>query len=155
MSDDPNGESKAQTERILNQPGSEPYTLTEDDINGCRGLLKQLLEADERTGPYAITSMQGYQRKASAVVEFNPGGGPEANARGLELLIESGPKLGQLCKKVIAHWDSRPQDVQFNQMWERMQKLEAFLAAHDAVECSPGSYDDAVMRLRAARKALG
>lgn len=142
--DDPTGEIKAQAERILSDPAAQPYTLSQSDVDGCRALLRRSLDADTLTGGYVITHAQGFPNKATATVEFEKRAGAQATADGLIMLIESGPKLGQLCKKVIAHHATNG---------ERMQKLEKLMRAL-VDRNAPPSYDeetcwycDAVARL--------
>lgn len=87
-------------------PETAEYTLTETDIESCRVLLSRLKANDELVGGYAITSMQGYLKSASATVRFDKASDPYSTAAALEVQIESAPKLGQLCKKVIAHYNT-------------------------------------------------
>lgn len=51
-------------------PVAVPYTLTEDDIQACRRILRRMMADDEITGGYAIGNVQAYPSKAQVMIEF-------------------------------------------------------------------------------------
>lgn len=147
MSED--DDNLAQAMRVVNEPGSEPYTLTEDDIGACRSILAQLIADDQVTGGYAIGNVQAYPGKAQVMVEFAKRCDAMSAGEIAARAADSVARLGHVCRKVIAHYDTNH---------ERMKKLEEYYAAAEAwfgTSMSTPGGDAVVERVRLAREALG
>jgi hypothetical protein len=85
---------------------AERYTLTEADVDGCRKILARLEELDALTGGYRVGSVQGHTGSATATVHYASRPGPQVTAEAISHALESVATLGQLCKKVIAHYET-------------------------------------------------
>lgn len=92
--------------RVLDQPGSEPYTLTATDVQACRDILRRLIADDEITGGYAIGSVQAYQGKAQVMIEFAKRCDAMSAGEIAARTADCAARLGSLCRKVIAHYDT-------------------------------------------------
>jgi hypothetical protein len=146
-----------QLKKVLDEPGSVSYTLSDDDIQACRRILRRMLADDQVTGGYAIGNVQAYPSKAQVMVEFANKCGALATGEIAARTADSSDKLGSLCRKVIAHYDTHAADA------DRLAKLEAFLkASDDAEKMLHFDYGNAnhelktlVDRFKAAREALG
>lgn len=85
---------------------SEPYTLTERDIEGCRTILAQLEAAEAQTGAHSLGPVQAHTGSATATIRFERQPGPLATAEAISLIISSGQALALICRKVIAHYET-------------------------------------------------
>jgi hypothetical protein len=84
----------------------ERYTLTQADIADCRTILARLEELDTQTGGYRVGSVQGHTGSATATVHYASRPGPLVTSDAICHALESVATLGQLCKKVIAHFET-------------------------------------------------
>jgi hypothetical protein len=85
---------------------SEPYTITQADVEGCRLIVAQLEELDAKTGGYSVGNVRGHKKSATATVHYRRGSDPFTTGHAISYALDSVPNLGVLCKKVIAHFDT-------------------------------------------------
>lgn len=137
-----------QAMHILDELGSVPYTITEADVSACRSILRQLIMDDDVTGGYSIGKVQAYQGKAQVMVEFAKRCDAMRAGEIAARTADSAARLGTICRKVIAHYDTNH---------DRLAKLEEFYAASKEAaryqeEDRPEEISD---RLYDAQEALG
>ena len=147
MADD----NSTQLMKVLDEPGSVPYTLTEDDIQACRRILRRMMADDEITGGYAIGNVQAYPSKAQVMIEFANKCGALASGEIAARTADNSDKLGTLCRKVIAHYDTHVSDM------ARLEKLEEYVEASEAFQgthTAHPSWSEIADRFRRAREAL-
>lgn len=90
---------------------AEPYTLTQADLDGCRKILAQLEGHEAKTGGYAIGPIQGNQGSATATVRFERSADPLAAAAAIDCYLASPVTLTLVCQKLIAHFETHPEEV--------------------------------------------
>lgn len=91
---------------ILDEPGSEPYTLTAADVQACRHILRQLIADDEVTGGYTIDGVEAHQGSAQVMVRFAKRCDAISAAEIAFRTADCAARLGSLCRKVTAHYDT-------------------------------------------------
>lgn len=89
----------------------ERYTLTAADVDGCRKILAEIDELGEKLGGFRVGYVNGARKSATATVHFDRATDPFTTAAAVTRAVESLPMVGLLCKKVIAHAETHPQEV--------------------------------------------
>lgn len=90
---------------------AERYSLTQADVDGCREILARLEEIDAQTGGYRVGSVQGHTGSATATVHYVQKPGPLATSEAIAFVLDRVGDLGLLCKKVIAHCETHPEQI--------------------------------------------
>jgi hypothetical protein len=89
----------------------ERYTLTQADVDGCREILARLESLDAKTGGYAVGSVQGHRKSATATVHYRLEAGPAATYEAIDFVLDNADRFGLLAKKVVAHFETHPEQI--------------------------------------------
>jgi hypothetical protein len=89
----------------------ERYTFTQADVAGCRQIVARLEDLDAKTGGYAVGSVQGHRKSATATVHYRLEAGPAATSDAISYVLDNADIFGTLAKKVVAHFETHPEQI--------------------------------------------
>lgn len=87
---------------------TEPYTLTQKDIDDMRQVIEKIERVERLTGEYEVGSVNGYMGSAQGTVKFTKRPGALATAEAIDLMFNALPTLFLVCRKVVADWETNP-----------------------------------------------
>jgi hypothetical protein len=85
--------------------------MTQADVDGCREILAELEGIQAKTGGYAVGSVQGHRKSATATVHYRLEAGPAVTSEAIGFVLDNADVFGALARKVIAHFETHPEQI--------------------------------------------